>query len=169
MLLLRTTDGCHANSHVRLIGRTESRRLGAHLRDIEDVAAFAMVTGVASYQSSRQTARLEALVEDATHKHGMLDVVSVMPQPAQCCRPPSIERVVGRPKLWWSFELCWSKASDAGGYRCFDQVYLVWPGDCGDDGVDAAEGVLEVVGVVVVYDADLETALSECGLGLDRC
>lgn len=169
MLLLRTSDGCHANSHIRLIGRTESRRLGAHLRDIEDIAALAMVTGVASDQGSWQTTRLEALVEDATHKHGMLDVVSVMPQPAQCCRPPPIKRIVGRTKLWWSFELCWSKASDSGRHGCFDQVYLVWTGDCGDDGVDAAEGVLEVVGVVVVYDADLKTALGKCGLGLVRC
>jgi hypothetical protein len=128
-----------------------------------------MVTGVASDQGSWQTTRLEALVEDATHKHGMLDVVSVMPQPAQCCRPPPIKRIVGRTKLWWSFELCWSKASDSGRHGCFDQVYLVWTGDCGDDGVDAAEGVLEVVGVVVVYDADLKTALGKCGLGLDRC
>jgi hypothetical protein len=169
MLLLRTSDRCHANSHVRLIGGAEGRGLSAHLRDIEDIAALAVVTRVASDQGSRQTAGLKALIEDATHKHGMLDIVSVMPQPAQCCRPPPIKRVIGWPKLWWSFEFCWSKASDPGGYSCFDQVYLVWPSDCGDDGVDAAECVLEVVGIVVVYDTDLETALGECGLGLDRC
>ena len=48
-------------------------------------------------------------------------------------------------------------------------MYLVWPGDCGNDGVDAAESVLEIVGIVVVYDGDLKAALGECGLGLDRC
>lgn len=100
MLLLRTSDGCHADSHVRLVGRTESRRLGAHLRNIEDVAALAVIARVTSDQGSWQTSRLEALVEDATHKHGMLDVVPVMPQPAQCCRPLPIERIVGRSKLW---------------------------------------------------------------------
>lgn len=142
MLLARTSNGRHANSHVRLIRRTEGRRLGAHVRNIEDIAALAVVTRVASDQGSRQTARLEALVEDATHKHGMLDVAFVVSQPAQCCRPLPVEGVVGRPKLWWSFELCWCKPSDSGGHGCFDQVYLVWPGDCGDDGVDAAEGVL---------------------------
>ena len=161
-----TSDGCHADSHVRLIGGTEGWGLGAHIRDIEDVAALAVIARVTSDQGSWQTSRLEALVEDATHKHGMLDVAFVMSQPAQCCRPLPIERVVGRSKLWWSFELCWRKASNSGGHGCFDQVYLVWPGDCGDDGVDAAEGVLEVVGVVVVYDGDLKAALSECGLGL---
>lgn len=128
-----------------------------------------MVSRIASDQGSGQAARLEALVEDATNKHGMLDVALVMSQPAQCCRPLPIERVVGRSKLWWSFEFCWCKASDSGRYGCFDQVYLVWPGDGGDDGVDAAEGVLEVVGIVVVYNSDLEAALTECGFGLDKC
>lgn len=140
--MLRTSDGCHANRHIRLIRRTEGRRLGAHVRNIEDVAALAVVARIASDQGPRQTTGLEALVEDATHKHSMLNVVFVMSQPAQCCRPLPVERIVGRTQLWWSLELCWCKASHSGRHGCFDQVYLVWPGDCGDDGVDAAESVL---------------------------
>ena len=142
MFLLHTSHRCHADSHIWLIRGTHGRRLGAHLREIEDIVALAVVTCIASDKSSRQTAWLEALVEYATDKHGMLDVVSVVSQPAQCRRPLSIERVVGRPKLWWSFELRWREASDSSGHGCFDQVDLIWPGDCGDDGIDAAEGIL---------------------------
>ena len=130
MLLSRTSNGCHADGHVRLIRGAHGWRLGAHVRNIEDVVALAVVTGIASDQGSWQTSGLEALVEDATDKHGVLDVVFVVPQPAQCCRPLPIERIVGRPKLWWSFELRRRKASDSSGHGCFDQVYLIWPGDC---------------------------------------
>ena len=99
----------------------------------------------------------------------MLDVVLVVPQPTQCYCSLPIERVVGRPELRWSFELRRRKASNSSGHSCFDQMYLVWPSDCGNDSIDAAKSVLQVVGIVVVHDSDLKTASGECRLGLDQC
>lgn len=125
-----------------------------------------MVSCVASNQGSRKSSGLESLVKDAANKYSILDIALIMPQPAQCCRPLSIERVVWWSKVWWSFELGGCKASYTSSDSCLDQVYLVGTSDCGDDGVDAAERVLQVVGVVVVHYGNLKTTSSECGFGL---